>query len=117
MRFADKTTIYIPSHFISMLTGDIAELIKTMTYWVGGVTIESARGGYVMEDGSLCIEQISKVTWWHQHQEPAIIYVCKIARALIERGEEAVLVEYQRESGTIARLITRVDVEEQDDDC
>jgi len=117
MRFADKTTIYIPSHFISMLTGDIAELIKTMTQQIGGVTIESARGGYVMEDGSLCMEPVTKVTWWHQHQEPALIYVCKIARALIERGEEAVLVEYQRESDISARLIARANVEEQDDEC
>lgn len=58
-----------------------------------------------------------QVTWWHQHQGPALIYVYKIARALIERGEEAVLVEYQRESGTVARLLTRADVEEQNDDC
>ncbi|CAB1282920.1 hypothetical protein [Xylella phage Cota] len=117
MRFADKTTISIPNHFISMLTGEIAEIIKTITQQIGGVTIESARGGYVIDDGSLCIEGISKVSWWHAPQEPALIHVCKIARALIERGEEAVLVEYQREAGTVARLLTKVDVEEQDDEC
>lgn len=117
MRFADKTTIYIPSHFISMMAGDIAEIIKTITNQLGGVTIETARGGYVMGDGSLCIEGISKVSWWHAPKEPAIIHVYKIARALIERGEEAVLVEYHREAGTVARLLTKVDVEEQDDEC
>lgn len=117
MRFADKTTIYIPSNFISMMTGDIADIIKATTQQIGGVTIEAVRGGYVMGDGSLCIEQISKVVWWHEPQHPALIYVCKIARALIERGEEAVLVEYQRESDTTARLLTKVDVEESDYEC
>lgn len=117
MRFADKTTIYIPTHFISMMKGDIADIIKIITQQIGGATIEYVRGSYIMEDGTLCTEPISKVAWWHRHQEPALIYVYKIARTLMERGEEAVLVEYQRGSGTIARLITRADVEEQNDDC
>lgn len=117
MRFADKTTVYIPSHFISMLTGRVTDIIKTMTQHIGGVTIEAARGGYVMLDGTLCIEPISKVSWWHHPNDPALLYLCKIVREMIEQGEEAVLVEYQRPSGTTARLLTKVDVEEQDDDC
>lgn len=117
MRFADKTTLYIPSRFIGMLVWDVAELIKSITQRVGGVTIEPARGGYVMADGSLCMEPISKVVWWHRHQEPAMCDIYKIARILLHRGEEAVLVEYQRAAGTTARLLTSEDVQENDDDC
>ena len=122
MNYCNKTTIYIPAK----LSGCTAVTIPSdrITAAVGGVTFEDVRGAYTMPDGSTAYDHIIKYSWWHKLNEPTIAYIATIARALIDLGETAVLVEYQRTArrdgniGTVisARIMTAEDVKESDDE-
>lgn len=114
MRFADKTVLYIPTRFISMMRGAVSDYITSITKRVGGVTIDDVRGAWVMADDTLCVEPMSRITWWHEQGEPAIYAMRAIVGYMLHQlGEEAVLVEVTRAHQTQALIITAASDEDE----
>jgi hypothetical protein len=99
MRFADNTTIYIPTKYIGMLSSKVGAMISDITRDLGGCTITEARGQYVNNAGEMEVERISMVQWWHNGTTSTTSEKMQgLTKYLLEVcGEESVFVTEQIE--------------------
>lgn len=85
--------LYIPTQFDTIITQCIEGLAET----VGGVTVETAQGAWVMNSGAIVREPITKLSIWFDAKGDEGREVLRIRnatiRALWAEGEEAVATE------------------------
>ena len=108
MRFADKTTIYIPTS-LCQHSHVVRKLVDAVTKSVGGCSSAQVTGQYVTKEGRVCEEDVTCFSWW----QPAGGWVdlIELIRFMIKSGEECVLVEYVRYGhGEWAELMYASDV-------